>query len=311
MRAEALIELQEVMVLRHTDPTGLFGLWGAKPIRALDGISLTISRGETLGVMGSGGGGKTTLAETVTMRRVHDRGRILAEGRDVARLSGSERRRLQRRLQLIRQDARESLEMERTVRKQLTEQLRQVGLSDPESRISQAMEQVELPHEFLARTPQEMSGGQQQRLAIARALALGPVLVAADEPVSGVDPVLRRELIRLLLEVQRQQNLAYLIVSHDPGLIRRMAHRAAILHAGRLFEDGPVDEILCAPFHPFSQTFLGREPGVIPPEEETAGRVIQGCPWAAHCPLASDRCRTEFPALREVAPGHRAACHAL
>lgn len=311
MRGETLIELQDVMVLRHTEPTGLFGLWGAKPIRALDGVSLTIARGETLGVMGSGGGGKSTLAETVALRRQPDRGRILVEGRDVAKLGGNERRRLQRRLQMIRQDPRDSLELDRSVRKQLSDQLRHAGLNDQESRINRALEQVELPPEFLDRTPQEMSGGQQQRTAIARALALGPILIAADEPVSGVDPVLRRELIKLFKEVQRRQNLAYLVVSHDSSLIRRMADRTAVLHAGRLFEEGPAERILETPHHPFSKAFFGTEPGGLPPEEEAAGRVIQGCPWASYCPVSSERCRIEFPALREVAAGHRAACHAL
>lgn len=308
---DILLELQDVVVLRHTDPTGPFGLWGAKPVRALDGVSLTLRRGETLGVMGGSGAGKTTLAEAVTLRRPYDRGRITFAGQDVGKLGGDAKRKAQRRLQIIRQDARESLDLDRTIRKQLGEQMRQIGLPDPEARLARAMEQVELPAAYLDRTPLEMSGGQQQRIAIARALALGPLLIAADEPVSGVDPRLQKELLNLLLRVQREQNLAYLVISQSLPVVRKLAQRIAVMHAGRLFEVGPTDRICVAAVHPYSQRFLGREADTLPPEEDRAGRVTPGCPWAAHCPLASARCAAERPALREIAPGHAVACHAV
>lgn len=307
-----LLELQQVVVLRHTEPTGLFGLWGAKPVRALDGVSLTLNRGETLGVMGGSGGGKTTLAETATMRRSIDRGRILFEGRDVSRAGGDERRRLQRRLQIVAQDARETLELDRPVRKQMLDQMRRYELPDPEARLTRALEQVELdPAVFLERTPAEMSGGQQQRLAIARALALNPLLIAADEPVSGVDPHLRQELMGLLERVQRQQNLAYLLISQDPRVIRRLAHRTAVLDAGRLYEVAPTGQLLEGAKHPYSRLFLGLDAGRLPAEEDMVGRFVAGCPFAGHCPVATERCRTEAPALREAAPGHAVACHAV
>lgn len=308
--SEAVIELQNIVVLRYTDPTGFLGLWGAKPVRALDGVSLTLRRGETLGVMGGSGAGKSTLAEAATLRRPIGRGRILFEGRDAARFSGDERRKAQRRLQFIRQDARESLEMERTVHKQLRDDLRQAGLPDPDARLARALEQVELnPSEFLERTPATMSGGQQQRLAIARALAMNPVMVAADEPVSGVDPVLRQSLLALFQRVQKQQNLAYLVISQDPQVIGRLAHRVAVIHSGRLYEVGSAERIFGEAKHPYSRLFLGLEPGELPAEEDMVGQVLQGCPWAGRCPQAGDRCRREFPALREVAPGQAVACH--
>lgn len=308
---ETLLEIRDVVVLRHTDPTGPLGLWGAKPVRAVDGVSLTLRRGETLGIMGGSGAGKTTLAETAALRRPYDRGRITFSGQDVGKLGGDAKRKAQRRLQMIRQDARESLELDRTIRKQLGEQIRRVGLPDAEDRLTRALEQVELPAGFLDRTPLEMSGGQQQRIAIARALALRPLMIAADEPVSGVDPRLQQELMRLLLRVQREQNLAYLVISQSLPVIRKLAHRTAIMHAGRLFEVGPTDRLLAAAAHPYSQRFLGPASDMLPPEDDRAGRVIPGCPWAAHCPLATDRCATERPALREIAPGHAVACHAV
>ncbi len=310
--SERLLELQNAVVLRHTDPTGLFGLWGAKPVRALDGVSLTLFRGETLGVMGSSGAGKSTLADVVTLRRPLERGRILFEGQDVARMKGSERRRLQRRLQIVKQDPWETLQMDVTVRKQFKEALRKHELSDADARIEQALAQVELPpSEFLDRTPTQMSGGQVQRVAIARALALNPVLIALDEPVSGVDPHLQLELIRLLQRVQRERALTYLLISQDPRTISRMAHRTAIFHAGRLFEIASTQDLLMESRHPYSRVFLGHEKTPLPPEEDRAGRVIAGCPWAEHCGLVSERCRKEMPELREIEPDRLAACHAL
>jgi ABC-type glutathione transport system ATPase component len=308
---EILVALQDVRVLRHTEPTGLLGLWGARPVRSLDGVSLSLSRGETLGIMGGSGGGKTTLAETVTLRRTPDRGKVLVQGQDVAGMKSGERKRLLRRFAYIRQDARESLEMDRTVRKQFTELLRQSGLPDAESRIVAALEQVELPASFLERTPVQMSGGQQQRLSLARALALNPMLIAADEPVSGVDPILAKEMLNLLERVQKQTKLALLLISQDPRVIRRLAHRVAMLHAGRLYEIGPTQQMLGEAQHPYSRLFLGHEPGAMPAEEDMAGRVFAGCPWAPHCPLVIDRCRQEMPPLRERGADHAAACHAL
>lgn len=309
--SDTLLELQHVVSLRHTDPTGLFGLWGAKPVRALDGVSLTLRRGETLGIMGGAGGGKTTLAEVATLRRQADRGKVLLEGRDVTKVGGSERTRLIRRLQMIRQDARESLDMEKSVRKQLTDKMKESGIGEGEARIRRALEQVELPAEFMERTPREMSGGQQQRIAIARALSLNPIMIAADEPVSGVDPHLQRDLLNLLEKVQQQQNLAYLIISQERRTIKRLAHRVGILDAGRLYEVGPADKLFAEARHPYTRLFLGLEQGDLPFEEDRAGRTIAGCPFAGHCPAAADRCRTEAPALREMGPGHHAACHVI
>ncbi|HYG59174.1 MAG TPA: ATP-binding cassette domain-containing protein [Symbiobacteriaceae bacterium] len=304
-----LLELQNAVVLRHTEPAGFFGLWGAKPVRAVDGVSLALRRGETLGLMGGSGAGKTTLAEAATLRRLPDRGKVILEGNDVSKVKGGERTRLLRRLQMIRQDARESLDMDRTVRKQLVDRLQQAGIPDGEARVRRALVQVELGDEFLGRTPGEMSGGQQQRLAIARALMTGPVLVAADEPVSGVDPRLQREMLAMMERVQREQNLTYLLISHDRRTIRRLAHRVAVMDAGRLYEVGPSDAVFGEAKHPYSRVFLGPADGAMPPEEDMVGRVIAGCPWARSCPLATERCRTAAPVLREVAADHLVACH--
>jgi len=308
---ETLIELQSVLVLRHTDPTGLFGLWGTKPVRAVDGVNLALRSGETLGLIGGSGGGKSTLAETVTLRQQTSRGRILFQGQDASKLRGGARKKAQRRLQIIRQDARENLEMDRTVRKQLQDHLREYQLPDSEGRIKRAMSQVELDDSMLDRTPREISGGQQQRLAIARALSVNPLLIAADEPVGGVDPRLRLELLGLFERVQREQGLAMLIISQDLKVIRRLAHQTAVMHAGQIYELGPTDQVLDQPLHPYSRLFLGADQGAMPPEEDAVGKGTVGCPWAAYCPLAMDRCRQEVPGLREVAPGQMAACHAL
>jgi len=307
--SEKLLELDDIVLSIRTDPTGPFGLWGAKPVRVLDGVSLTLHKGETLGIMGGSGAGKTVLAETATIRRAPDRGRILFQGDDVRKL---DRKRTQRRLLMVRQDARETLEMDKPVRRQLQEKVREYGLPDGEARIERALGQVGLePAQFLDRTPNEMSGGQQQRLAIARALVLNPLMLALDEPVSGVDPQLQLELLRLFERIQREQGTAYLLISQDQRVISRLAHRLAVMHAGKLFELGPTAQVLGDAKHPYSRLFLGHEPGAIPPEEDMVGRVYQGCPWAAHCPKATERCKGESPSLREIAPGHTVACHAL
>lgn len=308
---QPLIELQDVVVERKLDPTGPFGLWGARPVRALDGISLRLARGETLGLMGGSGAGKSTLAETVTFRLQPTRGQVLVEGQSVGRVRGGERRRLLRRFALIRQDARESLQMEQTVDRQFKEWLSQAGLPDPAGRVARALEQVELPAAFLDRTPAQMSGGEQQRLAMARALATSPVLLAADEPVSGVDPLLQQELLALLERTGRRENLACLLISQEPRVIRRLAHRVAVMDAGQLYELGTAERLFSEARHPYSRLLLGLDPGLLPAEAETAGRRLTGCPFAAHCPVALERCRTERPVMREVAPGQAAACHAL
>lgn len=305
----SVIELQNVTVVRRTDPTSLLGLWGAKTVRALDGVSLVIRKGETLGVIGGSGSGKTTLAETVTLRRQVGRGMVSFQGQ--GRLKGEARRQAMRRMVLIRQDPRESLEMERTAGRQLTDLLRRQGVSKIDERIGRALEQVELPAAFLKRTPVQMSGGEQQRLAIARALVQRPVLIAADEPFSGVDPRLQQELVALLQRIQREEGVALLLVSQNLQLIRRMAHRVAVLYAGRLVELGVVRQVLDESLHPFTRLFLGQVEGALPPEEDLARFHPAGCPWAEHCPLLLERCRKEMPALLERAPGHGVACHGL
>lgn len=304
---ESLMTLQQVLVLRHTEPSGLFGIWGKKPVRALDGLSLTLQKGETLGIIGGSGGGKSTLAEVVTLRRPIDRGRILFNGEDVSKLKGDEKRRLQKRLRLIPQNPTESLNMEETVQKQLTELLKRNEIPDPASRISKALGQVELDDSFLGRTPREMSGGQQQRLALARALMLNPLVIAADEPLSGVDPRLQTELIGLLKRLQHEQGFALLMISQDLRVLSRLADRVAVLHAGHLYEMGPKDLVLGESRHPYSRSFLGLG-APMPPEEDMVGKVYQGCPWAPYCESASTACATK-PALVEVGAGHQVACH--
>lgn len=307
--SEPVLKLDEIVVLRRTDPTGPFGLWGARPVRAVDGVSLTVDREETLGLMGGSGAGKTTLAQAATLRLPLHRGNLLMLGEDVRRL---DRKRARRRLQLVPQDPRESLDMDRRVDEQLDQLVRAYELPDGGARIRRALERVGLPPEqFLKRTPRQMSGGEQQRLAIAQALVLNPLLVALDEPVSGVDPRLREELLDLLADVQREQGVAYLLISQDLRVIGRLARRVAIMHLGRICEVGPTEQVLMNPRHPYSRRFLGKEEGALPPDENTAGRVFAGCPWAPHCPHAVERCTRERPAEREVAPGHLAACHVL
>lgn len=304
-----LLQLENVVVDRRTEPTGMLGLWGRKPIRALDGVNLGIKKGETLAVIGGSGAGKSTLLQAATLRIPADRGRIRLNGHDMTRASGDTRRKALRRMPIIAQDPREGLQMDRPVGKQLVHTLKQAGLNDGERRISDAFARVGLTG-LEHRAPRELSGGQIQRAVLAAAIAANPAVLACDEPFSGVDQRLQDELCDLIRQLQREKQVGVLLVSHNLRLVHKMADRVAVLYRGHVFETGTPDQILGEPKHPYSTAFLRRSSGLLPPEDDPIV-VHAGCPWFPHCKISSARCRTQAPVLREVEEGRSAACHEL
>ena len=297
----------------------------APAVRALNGVSLSIARGETLAIVGESGCGKSTLARALVRLLPLDAGQIDFDGQDVRTLSGAALRRYNRRVQMVFQDPYGSLNPRMTVREALTEALlvhRVLPRAQVGARIAQLLDLVRLPATAADRMPHEFSGGQRQRIAIARALSVEPELLIADEIVSALDVSVQAQIVNLLLELQERLGLAILFVSHDLRVVRHIAHRVAVMYLGRVVEIGPADDLFEAPRHPYTAALLRAAPQLRPGRRTTQAALTgelpsplaipPGCPFHPRCPSAMPRCRTEIPRMRAgigpLHPGH-AACH--
>ena len=295
---------------------------GPKPVvRALAGVSLSIERGETLAVVGESGCGKSTLARVLVRLTTLDRGQIVFEGEDVRALRGEALRRYNRRVQMVFQDPNGSLNPRMTAGEMLAEALlvhHMVPRADIPARVTELLALVGLPGEAATRLPRAFSGGQRQRLAIARALAVEPALLVADEIVSALDVSVQAQILNLLLDMQERLGLAMLFISHDLRVVRHLAHRVAVMYLGRIVEQGSADQVFNDTRHPYTQALLRAAPVLAPRRRSTETalrgelpspmRVIPGCPFHPRCPKAFDRCRVDPPALL-IRDGHAAACH--
>ncbi|HOZ47821.1 MAG TPA: ATP-binding cassette domain-containing protein [Candidatus Hydrogenedentes bacterium] len=293
----------------------------ASTVKAVDGVDLTLERGEVLGLVGESGCGKSTLARTVLQLVPPTAGRILFEGRDLCALSPGALRRMRPRLQMIFQDPYASLNPRMTVFDAIAEPMRAHGLAarrDVPQRVSELMERVGLAARFVRKYPHEFSGGQRQRIAIARALALGPALILADEPVSALDVSVQAQILNLIARLCRDNALTLVLISHDLSVVHHLAHRIAVMYLGRVVEIGDADQVFGAALHPYTQALLSAVPQPDPTRERR--RIVlegdppspinppSGCRFHPRCPMATAACAETCPELEEKRPGHRAAC---
>jgi oligopeptide/dipeptide ABC transporter ATP-binding protein len=298
------------------------GGWLGRPrwLRAVDGVTLAIERQETLGLVGESGSGKTTLGRTVLRLVEPTAGRILLDGRDVTRLSPAAFRPLRRRIQIVFQNPYASLNPRKTVGQIVGQPLTVHRVpGDRAGTVAALLDRVGLPADAARRYPHEFSGGQRQRIAIARALALRPDLVVADEITSGLDVTVKLRVLGLLRELQAEFRVAYLFISHDLAVVRQIADRVAVMYLGQIVEEAPTVALFERPLHPYTQTLHASVPApdptrpwrppVLPGEPPSPIDIPAGCRFHPRCPFVEARCRIEVPTLREVVPGHRVACH--
>ncbi|WP_428487815.1 oligopeptide/dipeptide ABC transporter ATP-binding protein [Rhodopila sp.] len=286
-------------------------------VTAVDGVSLSIQRGGILGLVGESGCGKSTLAQLIVGLLEPTGGKILWDGANLKTLAGSARLEYRRGVQMVFQDTHSSLNPRKRIRTILTEALAARGLHKPDRapRVATLLRQVGLDAQLLDRFPHELSGGQRQRVGIARALAMEPALLVADEPVSSLDVSLQGQIINLLRQLNEDLGLTIVLISHDLAVVARVCDSIAVMYAGRVVESGIPDQVLTTPRHPYTQALLdavprglerrGRKRGVLPVE---AGATQGGCHFRARCALAQSVCTEQDPALRPSGPNHDVAC---
>ncbi len=294
-------------------------------VYAVDDVTFQVQPGETLGLVGESGCGKSTTARTIVRLLAPTAGRVTFEGVDLFALQGEELRLKRRRIQMIFQDPYASLNPRMKVGAVLREPLREHGLvgseAEAEDKVRGMMRMVGLSPDFADRYPHEFSGGQRQRIGIARALMLEPSLVICDEPISALDVSVQAQIVNLLEDLQEKLNLAYLFVAHDLSMMRHISRRVAVMYLGGIVETGPKAEVYSHPMHPYTRALLSAVPTPNPKTESMRKRILlmgdlpspinppAGCRFHTRCRHARDICRGERPQMREVATGHLVACH--
>ncbi|MGE0488525.1 MAG: ABC transporter ATP-binding protein [Vulcanimicrobiota bacterium] len=290
-----------------------------RELRAVDDVSLWLEPGETLGLVGESGSGKSTTARAILRLVPASGGTVHFAGQPVFALRGQDLRAFRRRAQFVFQDPYSSLNPRQTIGSILAEPLVIHGLArGPElsARVDELMAKVGLSPDMKSRYPHQFSGGQRQRIGIARALASGPELVVADEPVSALDVSIQAQVLNLLSQLQQEYGLAVLMISHDLAVIRQICHRVAVMFLGRIVEMGPVEQVCRSPRHPYTRALLDAVPSfsgfqVNAQASAPVDRRQPGCRYAPRCPLATEVCRQEIPPLAEKLPGRVVACHHL
>lgn len=291
-------------------------------VRALAGVSFAVGRGEALGIVGESGCGKSTVARACLRLTTADAGDVRFDGVDVLAAGPSVLRQLRRRLQIVFQDPASALDPRQRIAQALGEPIRVHRLAAGQEvahMVARLLDEVGLPASSAQRYPHEFSGGQRQRIGIARALALGPDLIFADEPVSALDVSVQAQILVLLENLRQRRQLAFVFISHDLGVVRHFCQRVVVMYLGRIVEEGPVPAIFEEPFHPYTR--LLKETSPVPDPERAVTATLQegeppspvdppsGCHFHPRCPFVMESCRSVAPDLQEVAPGRRLACH--
>ena len=290
-------------------------------VKAVDGVSFTLSRGEILGLVGESGCGKSTLGRTILQLIPPTAGVVVLAGKTLNSLEGSELRKARADFQMIFQDPYASLNPRMTVFATLAEAIRahrKVAAAELPGRVSALMQRVGLSPRLMRKYPHEFSGGQRQRIAIARALAVEPKLIIADEPVSALDVSIQAQIINLLAKLSREMELTLIFISHDLSVVRHISDRIAVMYLGRIVEIGPALEVFGRPLHPYTRALVSAVP--VPDPDLQAPRILlagdppsslnppEGCAFHPRCPHAREKCRAGIPVLEEFRPGQRAAC---
>ncbi|TMQ15418.1 MAG: ABC transporter ATP-binding protein [Candidatus Rokuibacteriota bacterium] len=319
---DALLQVRHLV--KHFTVGG--GLFGGTPgvVRAVDDVSFAIRRGETLGLVGESGCGKTTTGRCILQLERPTSGQVIFEGRDLTGLDQVALRPVRRRMQVIFQDPYSSLNPRMTVGQILAEPIAVHRLitnaARRRERVHDLLQRVGLLPQHADRYPHQLSGGQRQRVGIARALAVEPALIICDEPVSALDVSIQAQIINLLEDLQAELHLTYLFIAHDLAVVRHISDRVAVMYLGKIVEIADRRELYENPLHPYTQALLAAVPIPDPALEASRPRPVlggevpsplnppSGCVFHPRCPIAVDRCRGEIPPLREITPGHWAAC---
>ena len=320
--SESLLEIKNIK--KHFPVYG--GVFKRKVanVYAVDGVSLTVNSGETVGLVGESGCGKSTLGRTILKLYKPTEGNIIFEGEDITNYSSSMMRPVRRDLQVIFQDPYESLNSRHTVGKIIEEPMLIHNIGDPKSRKKKAMELLEkvgLQESAYYRYPHEFSGGQRQRIGIARAITLEPKLIICDEPVSALDVSIQSQVMNLLIELQKEMNLAYIFIAHDLAVVRHISDRVAVMYLGKIVEYTDADSIYENPMHPYTKALISAIPEPDPTKKKE--RIIlqgdvpspidppSGCSFHTRCPYATDKCKSESPELKNYGDEkeHLVSCH--
>ena len=317
--------MSETPVLEVRNLKKHYRMKGKQVLKAVDGVSFHLRQGETLGIVGESGCGKTTCGKVCMGMLAPTQGQVLFHGQDVHRMDGKAHRAFTRKAQMIFQDPYGALDPHYTVYRAVAEGLRAHGMArtkqEEQQMVYQLLDMVGLRREQAVSNVSEFSGGQRQRISIARALAVNPEFLFCDEPVSALDVSLQAQIVNLLLELQQKKNLTMLFISHDLAVVKHISDRVAVMYLGKIVELAPAEALYQQPLHPYTRALLSAIPEVEPEGGKEKARILlkgdlpsaiadlQGCRFCSRCPCAGEICARVEPELREITPGHTVACH--
>ncbi|MGI2297865.1 ABC transporter ATP-binding protein [Paenibacillus sp. GXUN7292] len=315
--SQPFIQIQEL--------TKFFNLGGGNILKAVNSIDLSIQRGETVGVVGESGCGKSTAGRTIMRLYEPTSGTVKFDGKDIYKLKGAELKALRRNMQMIFQDPYASLNPRMTILEIIGEALDIHNLAgsrtERKKKVEGLLDLVGLNAEHVTRYPHEFSGGQRQRIGIARALAVDPAFIVADEPISALDVSIQAQVVNLMQQLQRKMGLTYLFIAHDLSMVKYISDRVAVMYLGKIVELSESSELYDHPLHPYTRALMSAIPIPDPEVEQQRDRIVlsgdlpspvnppSGCQFHTRCPIATDKCKHDEPKLLEVRKGHYAACH--